>query len=167
MKITLYNAISKDGFVATKDGKEDFIPDELWDLFINVCNQNDVLIWGKNTYAAFKKYDEELIEKFLSLPIQKVILTRDTDYIPDHPFTVIHSIEEVSNLEKERVLVCGSATLNDLFVDRKLVDQIIVNILPITLNDGIPQFLSHPEITLVSEKQYPKWTQRVYSAHHG
>lgn len=161
MKITLFNVISQDGFVATKDRKEDFIPDELWDSFIKICNKHDVLIWGKNTYEAFKKYDQPLVDQFAALPIGKVILTKDKNYIPELPFTSIHSVDDVSSLG-QNILVSGSATLNDLFINKNLVDEIVVNILPVALVEGIPQFTTNPELSLISENQYQHWVERIY-----
>lgn len=163
MKITLYNVISQDGFVATKDRKEDFIPDKLWESFVEICKQNDVLIWGKNTYEALKEYDQELKDQFFALPIKKVILSRDNDFIPELPFTIIHSVEEVSKLPEENVLVCGSAVLNDLFVKEKMVNKIVTNVLPTVLGEGIPQFATQPEATLVSEIIHEGWVERIHN----
>ena len=162
MYVTLYNVISEDGFIASKDRKEDFIPDQLWSSFINICNEYDVLIWGKNTYIAFKAYDESLIEQLISLPIKKVILTRDTDFVPESPFKVIHTIDEIPQFGND-ILISGSAVLNDLFVEQNMVNNVVVNVVPVSLGEGIPQFSVKPELILVSEKPYDEWTEKRYS----
>ena len=59
--ITSYNVISKDGYIATKDGKEDFIPSYLWDTFLDICSQNDVVVMGRKTYEAIQTYSSEHI----------------------------------------------------------------------------------------------------------
>jgi dihydrofolate reductase len=162
MKLTSYNVISSDGFIATKDRNEDFIPDELWGSFLEICNQHDVLIWGKNTYEAFLLYDKDLIIDFLALPIKKVILTRDMDFISQSEFETVHTIAEISNLG-ENVLLSSSYVLNDLFVQENILDIVIVNVLPIVLREGIPQFTKLPSLSLISEKDYPQWIQRIYA----
>lgn len=162
MKITLYNVISSDGYVAAIDKSEDFIPDELWDSFIEICNQNDVLIWGKNTYERFKDYEQSLIDQFLALPIKKIILTTNKNFAPEHPFEVFHSTKDVLRLDKN-ILICSSFILNDLFIQEKVVNQVVVNVLPIVLGDGIPQFKSEPHLVLVSEKPKISWIEKVYN----
>ncbi len=162
MKITLYNVISSDGYVATLGRDEDFIPDELWDCFIEICNKNNVLIWGKNTYEKFKDYEQSLIDQFLALPIKKIILTTDNTFAPEDSFEVFHSIKDVLSLDNN-ILISGSFILNDLFIQEKVVNQVIVNVLPVVLGEGIPQFKSEPHLVLISEKPNMSWVEKVYT----
>ena len=37
--ITLYNVISADGYITERDGSEDFIPDSVFDDFIDLCKE--------------------------------------------------------------------------------------------------------------------------------
>lgn len=161
MKITLYNVVSSDGFIATKDGKEDFIPNKLWSAFIDLCNKNDIVVWGKNSYEAFKSYDKELVDQFLALPIKKVILTRDENWLPSPPFSAVRSIKELSSMG-ENILVSSSFVLNDLLIKEKLISKVIVNVLPIAIGEGILQFKNDPPLSLVSENKHVGWIEKIY-----
>ena len=50
--VTLYNVVSSDGYIAREDGSEDFIPDELWPLTLEVFKKFDVLVMGRKPYEA-------------------------------------------------------------------------------------------------------------------
>ena len=80
--LTLYNVISSDGFIAAKDGGEDFIPDEVWGDFLELCAKYDALILGKNAYAAIQSFGKELVEPFEKLSIKKIVVTRDKNFKP-------------------------------------------------------------------------------------
>lgn len=71
--VTLYNVISADGFIARKDGSEDFIPDNLWQNFLSLCKEYGTLIIGRKTYDTIQAYDQELLGPFEALLIRKII----------------------------------------------------------------------------------------------
>ena len=80
--LTLYNAVSSEGFIARKDGNEDFIPDNLWQNFINLCEEYGALIMGRNTYDTIQNYGEEFIQSFEELPIKKIVVSSNQDFNP-------------------------------------------------------------------------------------
>ncbi len=137
--LTLYNVISSDGFIATKDGGENFIPDEVWGDFLGLCTKYDAVVMGKNTYAAIQAYEKELVEPFEKLSVEKIVVTRDRGFKPQKGYVVINSLREAATLHPNALLSSGPK-LNTAFLKEKLIDRIIFNKLPITIGEGIQQF---------------------------
>jgi len=155
--ITLYNVVSADGFIADKNESEDFIPDEVWDDFLELCDTYDTLIIGKNTYAAIQSFGKELVEPFENTNIRKVIITRDESFISKAMYEKARSIDDALKMGSD-ILLSGGPILNTAFLKRKLINQIILNRLPMTLGAGIPQFETDtiPQLILL-----PKLTRKM------
>ncbi len=137
--LTLYNVISPDGFIAAKDGNEDFIPDEVWSDFLELCAKYDGVIIGKNTYRTIQSFGKDLVEPFEKLSIPKVIVTRDKNFKPKKGYAVMNSLREAAALHPNMLLSSGPK-LNTAFLKEKLIDRVILNKLPVKIGDGIPQF---------------------------
>ena len=136
--LTLYNVISQDGFIARKGGSEDFIPDDTWQYFLDLCNRYGALIIGRKTYETIKKYDKHLLDSFESLPIKKIIVTRDRDFNADSRFgyIIMHSPEEAVNFAPN-ALVSSGATLNNYLLENNFVKEIIQKKIPVSIGEGI------------------------------
>lgn len=137
--LTAYNVTSSDGFIASKNGDEDFIPDEVWDDFLELCAQYDTLIIGKNTYATIQSFDKELVEPFEKTNIQKIIVTQDANFVPKSGYKQMSSLQDAV-ISGSNVLLCSGPALNTAFLKEHLIDRIILNVLPITIGAGIHQF---------------------------
>lgn len=140
--VTLYNVISSDGFIAEENGSEDFIPDEVWNDFLELCEAYDTLIIGKNTYTAIQSFGKELVAPFENTSIRKVIITRDENFIPKAMYEKVSSIDDISEIGSN-ILLSSGPSLNTAFLKEKLIDQIILNRLSIAIGAGIPQFEAH------------------------
>lgn len=150
--LTLYNVISSDGFIATKDGGEDFIPDEVWGDFLELCTRYDALIIGKNTYSTIQSFGKEFVEPFEKLNIEKVVVTRDKNFKPKKGYAVTDSLRETVTLRPNMLLSSGPK-LNTAFLNEKLIDRIVLNKLPVAVGEGIPQFKegAHSKLTPLPE----------------
>lgn len=136
--ITAYNAISQDGFIARANGDEDFIPDEAWEIFLELCNTYPVTITGGTTYLTLASYPKDEFERYLKTSAKKIIVTRDETFSADG-FTIVHSPQEAVNLAPE-ALLCTGPTLNTAFLEEGLIDRVLINQIPTTIGSGIPQF---------------------------
>ena len=137
--ITLYNVTSEDGFISTKEGSERFIPDYVWEDFLELLDKYDVLVFGINTYNSLQWYTKKLRIPFEKLPIRKIVLTRDVDFVPIKGYKVIHSLDDISTLIGN-ILVTGGPNLNTPLLKTGLVHKIIINKVQATIGEGIPQF---------------------------
>jgi len=149
--ITLYNVISGDGYIARKNGSEDFIPDEVWNEFINLCGKSDVLVMGSKTYEAIKQYPREMIEEFESLKIKRVVVTKKDNYSVGSRYKLIHSIADIISLGKN-ILISSGPILNNAILKENIADRVILNTLLEKIGTGIPVFDSLAQLKLISAK---------------
>jgi dihydrofolate reductase len=162
--VTLYNVVSADGFVARVDGDEDFIPDELWNDFIALCRQHDVVVMGRKTYEAIQEYPPELVAEFERLPTKRVVISRNLALTPKSGYAITRSLGEAVRVG-ERVLISSGPTINDLAVREGLVDRVIWQVLPVKIGSGLRAFNVESNLKLLSKEDRPgglKW--RVYKA---
>ena len=150
--ITLYNAISSDGYIAGENGNEDFIPSDVWYDFIELCGHYDAVVMGKNSYLAIQNYEPNERDLFEKLLIKKIVLSRDEKFILKSGYVRAKSIKEVLSLGKN-ILLSSGPSLNDVFLKEKAIDKIILNIIPVGLESGIKEFnVGKPKMVFESEK---------------
>ena len=149
LKVSVYVAISLDGFIARGDGAVDWldeanatIPDGEDLGFQSFMDSVDALIMGRKTY--------EQVVSFGGWPYGQtpvIVLSRNSiSFPPGAPDTVSHSSEPPRDLLQrlsaegvEHVYVDGGTTIQG-FLARGLVDEITVTVIPVILGDGIPLF---------------------------
>ena len=151
--VTAYNVISRDGYIARKNGDEDFIPDKLWDTFLSLCKKYDTEVMGGKTYKAIQEYPQEQIAQFENLNIKKVIVTNDLSFVAKPGYTVTQSPKEAFALGKN-VLLSSGPGLNTSALKEGLIDKVILIILPEKIGEGIKQFNIEPKLNLISEKVF-------------
>ncbi|MGE5298325.1 MAG: dihydrofolate reductase family protein [Acidobacteriaceae bacterium] len=137
--VTLYNVISADGFIAYKDGSEDFIPDSLWPDFLSICEKYGTLIMGRKTYEIIQGYDKDLIDSFEALPIQKIVVSSNKNFALKKDYVLVSSPEEAIALSPI-ALVSSGPTLNNYLISNRLVKEIILKQVPVAIGDGIRPF---------------------------
>lgn len=155
--ITLYNVISADRFIARKDGSEDFIPDEVWEDFLDLCHEYQAVVMGRKTYEAMQQYEPMLLKAFEIISIQKIVVSRDKNFFPKEGYVKISSPEEVASLGLYTLLTSGPS-LNTAFLKEKLIDRVILNKLPNAIGEGMRQFENGSEPLLIAE---PEMAQKV------
>ncbi len=160
--VTLYNVTSSDGFIAKKDGNEDFIPDNLWVNFLNLCKEHGAIIIGRKTYDTIQKYDQDLLAPFEKLPIRKIVVTANRQFRPKQGYVVAHSPEDAVLLAPD-ALVSSGPTLNDYLLKNGFVKKVIFHEVPIAIGEGIKPFEenvilrpieSPPQLDGVKVKEY-------------
>lgn len=150
--ITLYNAVSEDGYINEADGSENFITYDVWHEFLELCADYDVFAMGKNSYQAIQDYEIKEKELFEKLSIKKVVISRDNKFFSRNGYEVIRSVSELSRLGKNILLSSGPA-LNDVLLKEKLIDKIILNFIPVKVQGGLKQFSTEqPKMILEYEK---------------
>jgi len=137
--LTLYNAISSDGFIADKTGNEDFIPDEAWSSFLGLCGDYKTLIIGRKTYEVIQAYDSELLVPFEALPIKKIVISSNPSFQIKDGYLVTHSPEEALKIDPE-ALVCSGPTLNNALLKKGFVKKVIFHEIPTKIENGITPF---------------------------
>jgi dihydrofolate reductase len=139
MKIILFMAQSVNGMIARKNLSEDFLSNENFSDFKKLSEKCGCFIIGRKTYDAVTQYNEI---NFDDVNCKKIVVSRKKINIKN--FIVAHSPEDA--LEKadaegcRSVLLTGGATINSAFMQKNLVDEIIVNVNPFVLGEGIGIF---------------------------
>lgn len=136
---TLYNVISQDGFIARTDGSEDFIPDNLWQNFLDICLEYKTVIMGRKTYDTIQTYDESPKRSFEKLPIRKIVVSGNPNFHPKEGYIVAHTPEEAVAIAPN-TLVSSGPILNNYLLEHRLVEKIILHEVPISIVEGIRPF---------------------------
>lgn len=141
MKTTLYMAISANGIIATETGDEEFLSHENWEKFCKLARKFGNFIVGRKTYEAVKKWDggynfDDLVG------VEKVIISQDKNFQLDDGYTLANSPQDaLTKLSRfENVLVTGGANINSAFAKANLLDEIILNVEPVFIGQGISLF---------------------------
>lgn len=142
-KITVEMACSINGMIAAEDGNEDFLSYRGWEIMLEFLKEYDVLIWGRKTWDNIVSWGEEYLNDLKDIKI--IILTNERNIKNEFPnVTYCNSIEDcLSICEKlgyEKLFISGGATINNVFMEKGIVDNIILNYNPYVLNKGIPLF---------------------------
>ncbi len=159
-KISVYIAMSIDGYIARKDGSLDWLErghvgDEDYG-FKKFFNSIDALVLGKNTYEVVSSFDKWPYSG------KKVIVLSSTLK------TVRQEAElfcgQLSNLGSrlysegvKHVWVDGGVTVSK-FLESGLVDHITISVIPVVLGSGIPLFsvMNNEQLCrFISTQSYP------------
>lgn len=148
MKCNVYIATSLDGFIATKEGGLDWlmeIDNPTGDDFGfgEFIESIDALVMGRNTF--------EMVVSFGQWPYTKPVyvlsstLTSIPQYLQDKAFLVNGEIEEVlKNLELKGLknLYIDGGKVIQSFLEKDLINEMIITRIPIVLGEGIALFSS-------------------------
>ena len=142
LKIVLYIAASKDGFIADKDGgiswldkynsgREDY---GYADFFSTV----DAIAFGKNTYNQVVSFGPWVF------PSKKSYVFADANTKPVHKNVEIITTDIIEFIRKaeaagvKRLWLMGGAQLIDSFYKLGFIDEYIITVMPTRLGAGIP-----------------------------
>lgn len=149
-KVKLFIASSLDGYIATQDGKVDWLKDPAaagenetgygYDAFYASI---DTTLMGYNTYR-------EILGFGIPFPYpdkKNYVFSRIHEKKEDLPVEFVHSniVDFVKNLKQEMgkdIWLIGGGQINGILLNEKLIDEIILSIVPAVLGQGIPLFSS-------------------------
>jgi dihydrofolate reductase len=146
MKVTLLMALTVDGKIARHPGQ--FID---WSgkadkkLFVQMTKKAGVLIMGSTTYDTIGR----------PLPGRKnIILTRNKDRHSNNDnlvFTDQKPADILAGLKSDgyaQVILTGGSTINTLFAEAGLIDEMVVTITPKIFGTGIDLFCKELDLSL-------------------
>ncbi len=141
--ITVEMACSINGLIATEDGNEEFLSERGWEIMLEFLKDYDVLIWGRKTWDNILAWGEEYLQDLKNINI--IILSSSSNTTNDLPNVIYCNsvdscLEKCKELNYEKIFISGGATVNNSFMEKGIVDNIILNYNPFVLNKGIPLF---------------------------
>jgi len=131
MKVILHNSISLNGKIAGKDGNEDFLSEQLWDDVCSIMNRKGCIIWSKKTFEAVKSWGDDYLDKVKA----KIILVSRKN--KNCCGSIEEAISEARKLGFKEVIISGGSNFNKSIWEKKLADELILNIEPVMLGEGI------------------------------
>lgn len=167
-KVVLFIAMSLDGYIADKNGDLDWlyaVEGEGDNGFSSFYKTIDTIVMGRTTYDHLLRLVPEYPHGDKNSYIFSHTEKRNDPYVTfvnEDPGTFMQALqlEEGAN-----IWLVGGAGLLDSFLQKNLVDEIILTISPIILGEGTPLFRlnSHEiQLHLVSQKQYGQFVQIHY-----
>lgn len=159
-KISVYIAMSIDGYIARKDGNLDWLHyghtgDEDYG-FKNFFDSVDALILGRNTYQVVSSFEEWPYKGK-----RVIVLSRHIKEVREEAELFSGELPDLlSRLHADNikhVWVDGGVTVSK-FLEAGLVDEMTISIIAMVLGSGIPLFSEmnrEHECRLISAKPYP------------
>lgn len=168
-EITIEMACSINGLIATNDGKEDFLLYRGWEIMIELLKEYDVLIWGRKTWENILSWEKNYLNDLKNINI--IILSRINDIKREYSnVTYCNSIESClemcKKLKYNRLLVSGGATINNAFMEKNIVNNIILNYNPFILNEGIPLFVGNYFESKLKLEKFVKEKSDILQVHY-
>ena len=171
-KVTLFIAMSLDGYIADKDGGVDWLngqeeDGENMDTYSEFIKTIDTIIMGWNTYH---QVITELSPEEWVYPeqISYVITHREIPSTERIHFTSESPCDLVKRLREEEgngIWICGGASIVRQLMETDLIDTLHISVIPTLLGDGVRLFgplEKEQKLRLVKTQSYNRITDLVY-----
>jgi dihydrofolate reductase len=144
MKVTQYNAISIDGFIDDIKGDSSWVSESYWAEFAKYVKEKKAIIMGRKTYEAGLElfpYDCEL----------NIVMTRDKELIKsmENKQKVMFTnqspeiiLSELGRMGYSECLVIGGGDINSQFLEKGLINEIVLSVHPLILSKGLKLYES-------------------------
>jgi len=167
-EIIYHLAVSLDGYIATKEGKvdwlDDFQPDENEDDFGELFASFDGLLLGSGTYEFALDYGQWMAPGKPSWVFTKremPLLDPGIELTSESPTDLI---ERISDRGLKKLWLMGGGKLATSFRTQGLITEYIIAVIPIIIGEGIPMFSESPERTsleFIESKSYSNGITRL------
>jgi dihydrofolate reductase len=142
MKITLFMAMSLNGIIAGENGNEDFLSHANWKYFEEIAKKHGCIIIGRKAYEIVQQWTDYTYSDIDAK--LKIVVSSDHDLKLDPAFVLASSpkdaIEKAKAANFESAVLVGGSGINSAFLSENLVDEVILNIEPAIIGNGIPIF---------------------------
>ena len=171
-KVTLFIAMSLDGYIADIRGNVDWLSghgndSENIDSYSEFIKTIDTVIMGWNTYHQIAKElsPEEWVYKDLT---SFVFTHRKSDSVGNIHFIDEEPVEFVNNLKKKNgkgIWICGGANVIQQLMKKNVIDCYYITIIPTLLGSGIRLFGNGEKeikLKLIKTQSYNGITDLIY-----
>jgi len=162
-KTILFIAMSLDGFIADEDGGIDFLsavesPGEDYG-YSQFISHVDTVIMGRKTYDKVLSFGIDFPhagKKCYVWSQSRIGKDKNVDYVQGDLTGLLSSIRSTPGKD---IFIDGGATLVHALMEKNLIDQYIISVIPVMLGSGIPLFRSGrpaEKLHLIQSLSYPK-----------
>ena len=147
-KITLYIAVSLDGYIARPSGSIDWLENEAYKLagedfgYSSFMQTIDTTLMGNNTYKVVKGFGTPLPFSDKTNYVFSRTAHSDTEVIHFVHEDPVVFVKQLKQQPGEGIWLIGGAQLNMQLLNANLVDEMILTFIPLILGRGIPLFAS-------------------------
>ena len=167
MSVFFYGCITLDGFLADKNHNLDWLyqtGDAEETEYESFYNRMDVTIMGKRTFNEIEKLDN--IDSIYPTTENYVITHAESlssrEFIP----VSCDVVEFVKQIETDKnIWIVGGNTIVAPLLDNDMIDNMIIQIAPVLLGEGIPLFTQKEGLKrfhLIEVKQYGQFAELNY-----
>lgn len=142
MKARIVVAVSLNGFIAHSNKDEGFVSKRSWKGFLSQVKKYKNAVWGRTAFGL--GYMEKVFPVKNCLNIVLSRTASKADYPEQNVFVFRSPKKALSFLKKHKLhtaVIAGGSSIYSEFLSQNLVDEILVDIQPVILGEGIP-FLS-------------------------
>ncbi len=155
-RVRLSVAMSLDGFIAGPDGEYDWIPMDPEIDFAELFKDFDTILMGRKSYEVAQR------DGHLDMYQLKTYVFSSSLRPEDHPkVTVVRdpaaTVRELRTQPGKDLWLFGGGELLRSFMERRLVDQLEIAVVPVLLGAGLPLLPGGPlrtRLTLLSHRVY-------------
>jgi dihydrofolate reductase len=142
-KLILYIAMSLDGFIAKKDDNIDFLsivetPNEDFG-YSDFLNNIDTVIWGRKTFDKVLSFGNSVPHKDKKVYVISKTKKGHEEHA-EYANNVVDLVKSLKEAEGKDIYCDGGAEIVFQLLNNRLLDRIIVSIIPHLLGDGIRLF---------------------------
>ena len=168
MSVYFYGCMTLDGYLADKNHCLDWLHETgtTEDTGYEAFYQNmDITIMGRRTFREI----ENLTDAGNIYPTTRNFVFTHAEGLPIEGFTPVNGdvVEFVRQLGTEKnIWIIGGNTILAPLLDADMVDQMIIQIAPVLLGDGIPLFALEETLKrfhLDAVKKYGQFAELIYS----
>ena len=142
MKVILRMVTSLNGIIARKKNEEDFISHDSWLVWLAGARTSGCVIYGRKTYEIIKTWGQEYLDDLKGINV--IIVSTNKNFKVGEGFDLVHSpkeaVEKAKSLDVKSVVVTGGSKMNSSFAKSDLIDEVILNVEPVIIGEGIPIF---------------------------
>lgn len=143
--VILMMAITTDGFIAKHQTHlANWTSKEDKQLFVEVSKKHGVILMGENTFNTFKRPLPGRLNVVFSRQDNPPVI-ENVKWVQGEPEKVL---EELASMGYKSALLGGGAQLNSLFLEKKLITEMIVTVEPKLFGQGLSLFANEADINL-------------------
>jgi len=148
-------AMSLNGIIARSNGDEDFLSVVDWENFSELTEKTGCLITSRKTYENVKNWNDKSFDDINAIKIvvsKKSLKLNESYLLVNSPE---QAIKEAKRLSYKEVIISAGPDLIKSFMDKNLIDEIIINIDPVLVGKGIELLkkdISDKKLKLIGSK---------------
>lgn len=139
MKVTLYMAISIDGYIAKQDGDSDWVSPVDSENFEKSIEEAGCIVVGRKTFEQF--YGELYpVEAVTNIVLSNNAIRNDKNENVVYVQSPKEALQVAESNGHSKVLLIGGGQTNGAFIKENLIDEVILSVHPLILGEGIKIF---------------------------